>query len=143
LALSEILMEIVGLDWEETIPIRQKVLWPDKPSSFCKVEGDEAGRHYGVIIEGALVCVASIYIESGSARLRKFATLEDFQNRGIGTALLKHMIEDSQSLHVNTFWFDARESAIEFYRRFGFSTEGERFFKSEIAYFKMAKRLVV
>ncbi|WP_335338403.1 GNAT family N-acetyltransferase [Agarivorans gilvus] len=93
-------------------------------------------------MEGALVCVASVYIDAGSARLRKFATLEEFQNRGIGTALLQHMIEDSKSLHVKKFWFDARESAIEFYRRFGFSMEGGRFFKSEIAYFKMAKSLV-
>jgi GNAT superfamily N-acetyltransferase len=135
-------MEIVTIKWDETIPIRHKVLWPNKPALFCKVDGDESARHYGVKVQNELVCVASIYLDLGNARLRKFATLDQYQNQGIGTALLKHILEDSKSLNVHRFWFDARESAVDFYKKFGFSIEGSRFYKSEVAYFKMAKGIV-
>lgn len=39
------------------------------------------------------------------------------------------------------FWCDARESACRFYQRFGLQTEGERFYKSDVAYFKMGVNL--
>jgi len=40
---------------------------------------------------------------------------------------------------IRYFWCDARESAIGFYRRFGLQADGERFYKSEVPYFKMSK----
>ena len=39
---------------------------------------------------------------------------------------------------LSYFWCDARESAIGFYQRFGMQVQGERFYKSEVAYVKMA-----
>ncbi|TCS39741.1 GNAT family N-acetyltransferase [Reinekea marinisedimentorum] len=135
-------MKIKTLTWQQTIDIRHQVLWPHKDPSFCKVEGDETGRHYGAQVDGCIVSVASVYIHGDRARLRKFATVAAFQKQGIGTAMLKHMLaEVSQIPNVNLFWFDARESAIAFYRKFDFKTEGERFFKSDIPYFKMTKKL--
>ncbi len=134
-------MEIVRISWEETIPVRHEVLWPEKESSFCKVEGDEDAMHYGVLVNDALVCVASVYINSDQARLRKFATLKKFQSRGIGSAVLSYILEDLSKLPLKCFWFDARESAIGFYKKFGFEKVGSRFHKSEVPYFKMSRRL--
>lgn len=134
-------MKIVRLNWQQTIDIRHKVLWPHKDPSFCKVEGDETGIHYGAKIGDEIACVASVYINGNSARLRKFATVESFQKQGIGSAMLKHMLGDARSSGISNFWFDARESALDFYRKFGFEAEGERFYKSDVAYFKMSKTL--
>lgn len=95
--------------------------------------------------------VASLYLdvmqqsESGSftkaARLRKFATLESYQGRGIGSALFEHLLSELQGMNVHKLWFDARESAIQFYEKFGFQIEGKRFYKNHIPYFKMNKIL--
>jgi predicted GNAT family N-acyltransferase len=134
-------MEIVRITWKETIPIRHEVLWPEKELSFCKVDGDEHAMHYGAIADEKLVCVASVYIGSDSARLRKFATLKEYQNRGIGSAVLRHILTDASKLQVRYFWLDARESAEGFYNRFGFEKNGGRFLKSEVQYFKMSKTL--
>lgn len=134
-------MEVVNLNWQETIPIRHQVLWPDKPPEFCKVEGDEAAQHYGVKKDGVLVSVASIYFAQDSVRLRKFATLETFQSQGIGSFLFQHIIEELTHAGVSYLWFDARESAQSFYERFGCFVEGERFYKGDIPYFKMRREL--
>ena len=134
-------MKVVKISWRDTIPIRHKVLWPDKEPDFCKVEGDEKAIHYGMFVDENLVGVASIYIDLYQARLRKFAILEEFQNRGLGGKVLMHILDDLSKFQINYFWFDARESAISFYRKFGFQVEGNRFLKNKVAYFKMGKLL--
>lgn len=55
-------MNIVDLDWADTLPLRNKVLWPDKSLDFCRVKGDDEARHFGVLMGNDLVCVASVYI---------------------------------------------------------------------------------
>lgn len=134
-------MGIVKLGWEETIGIRHTVLWPDERPEFCKVPGDEAAEHYGVVVEGNLVCVASLFATKEGVRLRKFATLPAYQGQGIGSNLLKSMMATLSERGVSTMWFDARESALPFYSRFGFATEGDRFFKKDVPYFVMRRAL--
>ena len=131
------LMEIRNICWEETIPLRQSVLWPTKPPEYCHVEGDEEALHFGAYINDELVCVASVYLSSGKARLRKFATNADYQGQGIGSKILKTILKSLRDANVKTFWCDARESALGFYQRFGMQAYGERFYKSDVAYFKM------
>jgi len=130
-------MDIRIITLSEALPIRHCVLWPDKPLSFCKVDGDDAASHYGTFLNNTLVSVASIYVEGQLARLRKFATLEDFQGRGAGTQLISHIIAELEQADINTFWCDARTTAVGFYKRFGMQVEGAEFVKSGITYYKM------
>jgi ribosomal protein S18 acetylase RimI-like enzyme len=130
-------MEIRVISWEQTIPLRQSVLWPSKPETFCYVDGDVDGVHYGAFIGEALVCVASIYLTSNKARLRKFATDAKYQHQGIGSRMLVHIIQSLKNSPVDIFWCDARESAVEFYRRFGMNKCNERFYKAGEPYYKM------
>lgn len=148
-------MHIEKLQWQQTLAIRQEVLWPDQPQEYCQVEGDEHAWHYGVYIDQILVSVASVYVASvfpkvfpgiinsmnnsndRSARLRKFATLVAYQSQGVGSFVLSHIIDSLKAEDIGTFWCDARGSAIEFYQRFGFQITGQRFYKGDIPYFKM------
>ena len=133
-------MKVISPNIEQILAIRHKVLWPDKPVDFSRVEGDESALHFGLEHRGQVVCVASVYIDASkaSARLRKFATLPAYQGQGFGSHLLKAMLADCQQRGLQHFWCDARESAIGFYRRFGMSTQGERFYKETVQYFTMA-----
>lgn len=113
-------------------------MWPNKNEAFCHVDGDEDATHYGGYINNALVCVASIYINKNSARLRKFATYKTHQGKGIGSTLLQHIINDLKINNMAYFWCDARETAIGFYQRFGLEVEGDLFYKSGVPYYKMS-----
>ena len=130
------------IDWQDTMPLRHKVLWPEKPIAFCKVEDDETATHYGYFIDNKLVCVASIFIDGASARLRKFATLPEYQGQGIGTQVIQQALKDLETKAVNYFWCDARESAAGFYEKFGMRPQGERFYKGDIPYFEMGVDLI-
>lgn len=132
---------IRSIHWTQTIPVRHCILWPNKPPEFCRLEGDEAAWHFGAYIHEELVGVASVFISESSARLRKFATLKDFRNQGIGSALLMHALQMAGAQGLQYFWCDARESALPFYARFGMRTEGVRFYKSDVPYFRMSRSL--
>ncbi|PKH87167.1 GNAT family N-acetyltransferase [Colwellia sp. Bg11-28] len=130
-------MEIRAISWKQTISLRQSVLWPNEPPEYCHVEGDLDASHFGVFIDGLLICVASIYLTSNSARLRKFATDTRYQNQGIGSKMLEHIIQTLRNNCIEIFWCDARESAIPFYERFGMQASSERFYKADLPYYKM------
>lgn len=120
------------------MPIRHKVLWPSKPVEFCHVAGDENAYHVGVVINDALISVASIYFDNDSARLRKFATLENFQGQGFGSKLILQILSTLKDKGIRYLWCDARESATGFYDKLGFKVDGDKFYKSGVAYFKMS-----
>jgi len=135
------MLQITSITWQETLPIRHQVLWPNKPISFCQVEGDAQASHYGVFYQQKLVCVASIYINDGSARLIKFATLPSFQKQGIGSKMINHLINELKAQGINYLWFDARMTSLSFYKKFDFKSEGQVFYKSQVAYYKMYRNL--
>jgi GNAT superfamily N-acetyltransferase len=130
-------MKICTIQWEETIPLRHSVLWPGESKEYCQVNDDEHGLHFGTFIDDVIVCVASIYLTEDRARLRKFATDAAFQNQGIGTKMLGHIVQTLSRNHVKFLWCDARESALGLYKRFGMSQNSDRFYKGNVAYFKM------
>ncbi len=105
------------------------------------VEDDDKGLHYGVYKEEELICVASVFIDGQAARLRKFATRESCRGQGIGTALIRRILEELRDQGCQIFWCDARETACSFYERFGMAVEGGRFYKGEVPYRKMSLSL--
>lgn len=117
------------------------MLWPAKPIDFCRVAGDAEALHFGALHSGQLVAVASIFIDGQQARLRKFAALPAYQGRGIGSTLLRHILDTLHTHSITYFWCDARATATTFYERFGMQVEGPRFYKADVAYFKMSKLL--
>jgi len=133
-------MEIKQITWPQALPIRHCVLWPQKPPQFCKLVGDEIATHFGGFLNDELICVASIYSQGDVARLRKFATLPQYQGNGVGSAVITHVIAHLKQLNINRFWCDARTSASGFYERFGMNVEGPVFDKSGMEYCKMSVR---
>lgn len=132
-------MKILKVSWQDTMPLRHQVLWPDKAPEFCKVVGDEQALHFAVKVDDKIVSVASIYLHQKKARLRKFATLPEYQGQGLGTQLLTFIVNYLKSISIGYLWFDARETALSFYQGLGFKKEGDVFYKSDVRYFKMFK----
>ena len=130
-------MNIKLIKWQETMLIRQEVLWPNKELSFSKVEGDEKAQHYGVFVENKLVSVASVFFQKNQVKFRKFATLDAYQGQGIGKKLFQHILEEVKSLGFSSLYCDARVNSLRFYEKFSLKQEGKEFKKSGISYIKM------
>lgn len=129
------------ISWQETIPLRHQVLWPNHPASFCHVGGDETALHFGVFVQETLVCVASLFPHETDIQLRKFATNPAFQGRGIGSHLIKHLFLEAKKNGADEFWCYSRKSACSFYERFGMTQVGEPFDRAGVLFIKMSRQL--
>ena len=138
-------MIIERISWQQTIPLRHKVLWPNKTPEFCHLEGDADAWHFGAFINDELIAVASIYPSQSSVdrgigsnmRLRKFAIDDCFQRQGIGSKVLNEIFSVMKANNLSSLWCDARESATLFYEKNGMVKTGERFYKNDVPYYKM------
>jgi len=135
-------IEIKKVQVDDILDIRHKVLWPDKSPDFVKVPEDDQATHFGLYYEGKLASVLSLFPDAKSIRFRKFATLSEFQNQGLGSKLLTYVIDYSREQQYEKIWCDARSSAMKFYEKFGFEKFSESFFKEDVEYFKISKRLL-
>jgi len=134
-------LEIREVPVDKVLDIRHKVLWPNKSPEFVKVPEDEYGRHFGLFQDDQIVSVISLFVIGETIRFRKFATIEAYQNKGLGSKLLQFAIDDSLRRGYNKIWCDARADAMGFYEKFGFKKFSATFMKEDIKYFKIEKAL--
>lgn len=132
-------IEIQKVNTDQILNIRHRVLWPDQSPDFVKVAEDDTGFHFGLYYDQKLVSVISLFAEGESIRFRKFATLPEFQGKGLGSRLLEHAIDFSLQNHYSRMWCDARSSVLGFYERFGFQKFSEPFFKERVEYYKIER----
>ena len=60
-------------------------------------------------------------------QLRGMATLQSHQRRGVGAALISAGIERAMAIGAEVVWANARDAALAFYLREGFSVQGDGF----------------
>ncbi|MGI0107538.1 GNAT family N-acetyltransferase [Salinimicrobium sp. WS361] len=122
---------------EETYKVRQEVLRPGRPLKECFFEGDleEDTIHLGFFEEEQVVAVATFAARKNAIfetpiqyQLRGMAVLPSHRNQKLGEKLLHKGEEVLKSRNPNTLlWFNARETAVEFYKKYGYSTTGPAF----------------
>tara|TARA_R110002012_G_scaffold304388_1_gene507864 strand:- start:160 stop:636 length:477 start_codon:yes stop_codon:yes gene_type:complete len=111
---------------EDTHAIRQAILRPGKPIESCKFSGDDDSEtfHLGLYYQKKIVAVASYMLNSNHRfsvkkqyQLRGMAVLEDFKGHQLGNYLLEKGEAICLEKQVNFIWFNAREIAVNFYKR--------------------------
>jgi GNAT superfamily N-acetyltransferase len=94
---------------EETLPLREKVMWPGRPE-MCKLKDDNNGIHLGYYCSGDtqeeeehLVGVISIFVnkKERTAQFRKFAVDQNYQGKGIGSTLLETAIKNMKRYNID------------------------------------------
>jgi predicted GNAT family N-acyltransferase len=122
---------------EDTYSIRQPVLRPGRPLSECMFAGDDSPDtfHLGAYKNDELIGVASFmknsnpfFKDHSQYQLRGMAVLQDYKGSGIGRKLLSRGEEKLKSISPNCkLWFNARDYAVDFYKRFNYNTFGDKF----------------
>ena len=130
---------------EETLPVRQQVLRNNKPLEDCKLDGDnrEGTFHLGCFESDSLVGVITcIEAENNVFQVRGMAVLDEYQGRQIGRQLMEKAQELMILKNARIIWMNAREKAIPFYKKLGYSQEGSLFNIPEIGlHIKMTKNI--
>lgn len=122
---------------EETYKVRQQVLRPGKPIRDCFFEGDLEAEafHLGYFIGEQLAGVATYVPRKNDFfdtpfqyQLRGMAVLPEFRKMQIGEKLLFKGEEILKNKDREILlWFNAREVAVDFYKKYGYRTIGNSF----------------
>ncbi len=91
---------------------------------------------------GALVAYLNLTpSDATTVKMRQVAVAPERQGQGIGAILVAESEKLAQSLGYHLMSLHARETAVPFYKRLGYSTLGERFEEVSIPHFRMEKTL--
>lgn len=79
----------------------------------------------------------------GTARLLsdghigRMAVLKEWRGKGYGSAMLKRILDELRSRHIQKAMLNAQTTAVKFYEKFGFQVSGEVFVEAGISHVKM------
>ena len=144
-------MEIKKISSLETYPVRHEVLRKGKPIETCQFKGDDDENtvHFGLFLEDKLVGIISTFKENNilfpelnQVQIRGMAVLEAFQGKGFGAELVKAAENHCINFNANLIWFNARENAVSFYKKLGYTSIGDSFLIPDVGiHFAMYKKI--
>lgn len=139
---SDSTTQILSISAEMTWDLRHRVLWPNQSIEFVQLPEDVAGEHWGLLVEGRLVSVVSLFFEENKARFRKFATEPTEQGKGYGSQLLSHLFDEASQRGAHEIGCRARVDTASFYDRFGLRSTGEKSSLAGVQYVYMKASLL-
>lgn len=128
------MIEVVSVD--DIVALRMAVLRDGTPSRDPRYPEDDLpdSLHLALRLEGEIVG-ASTWLrrawpldpDAPATQLRGMAVASSLQSRGLGAMLLRAGIERAREQRHAYVWARARDTAIRFYERNGFTMVGEAF----------------
>jgi GNAT superfamily N-acetyltransferase len=121
------------------------VLRPGLPLDAARYSGEERNVHFGVFEGADLISTVTAHPETGFGvpgawRIRGMASHPAWQGKGAGGMVLEALLAWGRAERIPLFWCNARERAIPFYLRHGFTVESEIFDIPGIGPHKVMKR---
>jgi predicted GNAT family N-acyltransferase len=99
-------------------------------------EFENESIHYLVYTDEIPVGTARWRKTPKGIKLERFAVLKASRNSGAGNAVLNKVMEDVIPFHEKIY-LHAQITAVRFYQRAGFVTEGDEFTEANIRHFRM------
>lgn len=121
---------------KETHVVRHPVLRAGKPIESCVFNDDnlETTIHFGIFEKENVIGICSFFknshpniSERPQYQLRGMAVLKAFQGIGLGEIILRHGEDVLKEKSVKILWCNAREIAINFYKKNDYQIIGESF----------------
>ncbi|AYL98936.1 GNAT family N-acetyltransferase [Mucilaginibacter celer] len=127
---------------ELTWRLRQRVLYPERKLYEMEMDEDNYGYHFAAFKDNDIIAVVSLFKKEDDWQFRKFAVDSGLQNMGIGKAMLQHITDFAITGGGTRLWCNARDTAIGFYLKYGFTHTGQLFSKNGFNYEILEKRLI-
>ena len=97
---------------------------------------EDISTHFIALYDGLPVGTARYRTTLNGIKLERFAILKSFRSRGVGSAILQHMLQ-ALSAFEGLIYLHAQLTAMGLYSKFGFEAIGEQFDEAGIQHYKM------
>lgn len=102
---------------------------PWSADSFLEMIGREDARYYVAERDGQLLGGCGVLMIAGEGNITNVVVAPEARNQGIGTGMLKHLMEEGSRAGLTAYTLEVRVSnaaAIHVYEKLGFVSEGIR-----------------
>jgi predicted GNAT family N-acyltransferase len=99
---------------------------------------EDTSTHLAGFVDDEIVGTARFRRTANGVKLERFAVLPEARGLGLGAELVKKTLELTE--HYDNIYLHAQIQVVEFYRKFGFVTEGDEFVEAGIRHYKMTLR---
>ena len=115
----------------------------NQPEGSEKDELDKTSIHRMALVNDKVVAVARLhFLDDSTAQVRYMAVDKDFEQQGMGKAVYLSLEEEARKNKIKTIILNAREQAIGFYEKLGFSVTRKTYLLfDEIQHYEMQKDL--
>jgi ribosomal protein S18 acetylase RimI-like enzyme len=127
-----------------TIELRDKVLRKPLGLSFPpeELEGERDFHHLGCYRGTKLAgCLVLRPLADGDIQMKQVAVVPDLQRQGVGREMVEFSEKLAATLGYRRMTMHARETAVEFYEKYGYAKVGERFIEVTVPHWEMVKKL--
>ena len=137
-------IKIISTSWlkhvDELKEIRRQVFIEEQnvPEELEWDEYDESSIHFLALHEGKAIAVARL---KSDGQIGRMAVLASYRQQGIGSRLLAFILKFSAGKNLGQVYLHAQTSAIPFYEKHGFITQGEIFYEANIPHRGMLKKI--
>ena len=133
-------------EYKHYYQLRWKLLrapWRQPPGSETDDMEDQCFHLMAVDDNATVIAVARLQFNADSeAQIRYMAVSREHQKKGIGGELITALEQQAKSVSCNTIVLHAREAAIGFYQKHGYTiTDKSHLLFNEIQHFRMQKAL--
>ncbi|MFK8115469.1 MAG: GNAT family N-acetyltransferase [Rubripirellula sp.] len=144
-------MEFVTLEFESCL-YRQAIALRDEllraPLGLIFTEEDLQAEwdqlHFGATTDESLIaCALIVRLSEMSAKLRQMAVRTSHQRKGVGKFLIQSIESELLERGFRQIELNARDVAVGFYEKLGYTKVGEPFIEVKIPHWKMTKILAV
>lgn len=137
-------IKIISSSWpkhvDELKKIRRHVFIEEQhvPEELEWDEYDESSVHFLAIHDDRAVATARL---KADGQIGRMAVLARYRQQGIGSRLLAFILKFAASKNLEQVYLHAQTSAIPFYEKHGFITQGAIFYEANIPHRGMLKKI--
>lgn len=130
-------------DWIKAVRLREKILREPLGSFFNDQELEEEKFHFQIagFLEDKIIATTVLVPEGDEMKMQRVVVQENLRNLNIGSEMMIFCEKYASDKNFKIMYCHARDSAVNFYIKNGYSGIGEYFDEDGIPHLKMRKEL--
>jgi predicted GNAT family N-acyltransferase len=126
-------------DFSNLFEVRKKVYVEELnvPRELEFDEFDEKALHFIIEVNGIVIGTARLVVSGFDGNIGRVCLLKNFRRKGLGTKLIKSIIDYSIDIGLNRLIIEAKVEAVSFYEKIGFATDGIQYLEVGVPHRKM------
>ncbi len=140
-AFKEILYK--SSDWTTAVRLREKILREPLGSAFSAQELDEEKSHFQIagFLDHDLISSAVLVPEGVEMKMQRVVVKENYRSMNVGSDMMIFCEKLAADKGFKVMYCHARDSAVNFYLKNGYTGIGNYFNEDGIPHLKMKKEL--